>query len=625
MYGFKQILWRMAKTKGYIRMPTVDLKYESETVENRIKTSFHGKSICWELYHTLDLTEDKKNRLEKISHYKMAQWLHEEIANIDVFFKWKRTLNSCARWNFRNLRSIILISMFTSYKENYMAEKWYSWENWLSQIKNEDLTELQVSRRITIINAPADKLSSDQRIISQIRNALDHTHYFLEWNIIYIRSPQTGFEAKVPLDFLCDFITLVQKKGRREPWYGIYTDDPSIYYPNDYKFDDIKNKVHYYISVNSDKEHLPHARIRDAYIEFAQLHSDWMTTEERETFRNMTKEHFDDYKRLSKLHKNWFTEKDRTQKEIKFTDKLENLAKIYFNENGKSKKRKRHIIDYKNLKYLWMTLFYPFEDFFWNALDFLMWKIENDDYRFHCDDFVEEMGIHTTANRSAAFRRGETDEEIGELFSLERILLDKKLKNWQSILRQRNECKTFAIKYFLDQGFVPDIEFVKNEDGENQINRILFKCGDSLEIDGGNIIEVCMALSGYYFLGCQLAETFPNWLKIQFIESVYVNELISLKSDNVPWLVWSGIKKPNDKFTNRDHVRNALVHNNYTMIHWVDEIVLRDWYNKKTDTWEREETINLPQLYEETYKEMAYNMDNEPDLEIMLDKNSLSN
>jgi hypothetical protein len=36
----------MAKTKGYIRVPTVDLKYESETVENRIKTSFNGKSIC---------------------------------------------------------------------------------------------------------------------------------------------------------------------------------------------------------------------------------------------------------------------------------------------------------------------------------------------------------------------------------------------------------------------------------------------------------------------------------------------------------------------------------------------------------------------------------------------------
>jgi hypothetical protein len=100
-------------------------------------------------------------------------------------------------------------------------------------------------------------------------------------------------------------------------------------------------------------------------------------------------------------------------------------------------------------------------------------------------------------------------------------------------LKERNKCESFAIKYFLDQGLVPDIEFVKNADGEDDI-RPFFKHGDSLEIDLSNIMDVCDALNGYYFLGCQFTKTFPNWLKTQFIESVYVNELISLKSDNVP-------------------------------------------------------------------------------------------
>ena len=54
------------------------------------------------------------------------------------------------------------------------------------------------------------------------------------------------------------------------------------------------------------------------------------------------------------------------------------------------------------------------------------------------------------------------------------------------------------------------------------------------------------------------------------------------------------------------------------MLHWVDEIVLRDWYNKNTDTWEREETINLPKLYEETYNEMAININMEHGMKIKI-------
>jgi hypothetical protein len=58
----------------------------------------------------------------------------------------------------------------------------------------------------------------------------------------------------VPFSFLHDFITIVQEKSRREAALGMEAGDKSVYkYPNNYKFDNIKNKIHYYISINSDK------------------------------------------------------------------------------------------------------------------------------------------------------------------------------------------------------------------------------------------------------------------------------------------------------------------------------------------------------------------------------------
>ncbi len=571
----------MGKIKEPVRIPSIELKYESDDTKKWFEALCYGKDIRWELYHVLDLNSTEKTKFERISHYTMAEWLHEEINNIDAFFSWKRTFNSCNRWDFSHLRGSILISMFTSYKENYMSEKWYSWENWLSQIINEDLASLNVSRRVDIIKPSADKVKSDQWIISEIRNALDHTHYIAQWNTVHVRNPQTGFEAKVPFDFLYDFITLVQNKSRRDFAYGIDTNDKSIYqYPNNFKFDDIKNKVQYRMSINSNKDNPAHDR------------------------------NFDEYKKLMQINKNWAEETERTEKEIKFTNQLENVAKTYFNENGNSKKRKWHKIDYKNLKYLWMNLAFPPENFMREILDCMKHKIESKDCKFNSTDFIDEFGKHICDFLwDPAFRRWESDTEISELFYFEKALLEQKLENWQSILKQLSKCWDFAVKYFKDHGF----EYVKKiVDGRE----VWFLKKWIIEIKTSNIDDVCGALNSYYFIGCQIAESFPDWLKIQFVESVYVNELISLKNDDVPWLVGGWMRKQNDKFTNREHVRNAFVHNNYTMLHWVDEIVLRDGYDKRTDTREREETISLPKLYEETHKEMVHNMENETDMVI---------
>ena len=66
------ILFEMDKVKASIRVPSVELKYDSENVQNRVETFYSGKDIRSELYHLLDLNGDKKIKLEKLSHYNMA-------------------------------------------------------------------------------------------------------------------------------------------------------------------------------------------------------------------------------------------------------------------------------------------------------------------------------------------------------------------------------------------------------------------------------------------------------------------------------------------------------------------------------------------------------------------------
>ena len=64
---------------------------------------------------------------------------------------------------------------------------------------------------------------------------------------------------------------------------------------------------------------------------------------------------------------------------------------------------------------------------------------------------------------------------------------------------------------------------------------------------------------------------------------------------------WNG-KKPI-----RERIRDALSHHSYIILEWVDDIVLRDGYKKKTDSWDREATFSLSELFESTFKEINEN------------------
>ena len=80
---------------------------------------------------------------------------------------------------------------------------------------------------------------------------------------------------------------------------------------------------------------------------------------------------------------------------------------------------------------------------------------------------------------------------------------------------------------------------------------------------------------------------FPNRLRVQILKTIYINELIA----------WPDPEEDR-------HIRNSLTHNNYTILQWVDKIILRDGYNKKSNKYSREKIYDLKKFSDSKYQEM---------------------
>ena len=132
-----------------------------------------------------------------------------------------------------------------------------------------------------------------------------------------------------------------------------------------------------------------------------------------------------------------------------------------------------------------------------------------------------------------------------------------------------------------------------------------------MKVDFSSICNWVASARAHYYAVNNMVKLFPNRLKLQLIKLVYVNEQVLLQDENVKWLIskvdtstdenWLG-KKPT-----RERIRDALSHHTYILLQWVDDIVLRDWYDKKTDTWVREATFSLSELFESTFTELDKN------------------
>jgi hypothetical protein len=127
-------------------------------------------------------------------------------------------------------------------------------------LNDEDLQELD-----SITTIPDDL--SNKQIISEIRNAINHTHYVPGEYELFIKNPKNpdpkiharDFEANVPYEFLIDFITLTQKYYRRSDCFEYYVDEQKLLdnlwenKKNIIRYEDVKDKIHFFHSVTKDK------------------------------------------------------------------------------------------------------------------------------------------------------------------------------------------------------------------------------------------------------------------------------------------------------------------------------------------------------------------------------------
>lgn len=541
------------------------LNTDKENVKPDLQEIFKNPRLIWELYRNLSLSDtDSLILLERLSHHLTIKKLYEGIPNIDKFASSQKTLKSCFKWDIDEMWAFymaLLPQIFSSFKELYMGKT--SRQDSLNKLNDEDLQELKD------ISVTPNNLSNKQ-IISEIRNALNHTHYVPGKDELYIKNPKNSnsrihardFEANVPYTFFLDFIRVTQTYYRKSDWYDFLVEDEEllndIFNNKNIKYEDVSDKIQFFQIVTKDK------------------------------FWN---ENYDN------------SEKGEVKKELIRSEQLENLLLKYFSN---------HNLDFKNLRYISESLIKPPEIHMWEILEtiirremFLGNRCKWLNYGELVDDVYKNMILwwyywyldYTDQSDWPICK--EVEEIIVELWER---LGKQRQSNWQSLLKYLNWCIKYIRKYLDNNWFIYykewEVEYIKK--WNVKVNLIYIQA----LIDG---------LYSLYYLIDSMIKLFPNRLRLQLIKLAYVTQQVSLSDENLNWLI-SKVdisEKAKNKITTRERIRNSLSHHTYIILEGVDDIILRDWYKKKTDSWDREATFNLSKLFESTFKEI-----NEKDIDV---------
>ena len=532
------------------------LNTDTENVKPNLHDIFQNPRLIWELYNNLSLSDTYAlNSLEKLSHYIIVKKLYENISNIDKFASSKKTLKSCFKWDIDEMFFLYMAlfpSMFSSFKELYMGKT--SWQDYYKRLKDEDLKDLDKIKTI-----PSGL--SNKQIISEIRNAINHTHYVSGKDELFIKNPKNpdprihlrNFEAIVPYSFLMEFIILAQDCFRKSNYYGFDTDDDKLMQrlwrnKEEIKYDDIKDKINFSQGLTIDK--------------------DWVYKTSKDT---------------------------EIKREVVRSEQVENLISKYFSN---------HKLERKNLSYIAESLINPPEVHMWEIFQSIIrneisW---NNKYKWLnsielIDDVYKEMINWWFYWFFDWFKNVEWKEIIVNICE---EIEKKHQDNWQAMLKHFRWCEKCAYEYLKKHGFS---EYM---DGDKEY----FKKWDVV-IETNNIYRAIDELQTHYYVISNMVKLFPNWLRLQLIKLVYINEQVSLQDENVEWLV-SKMDATEDEHGKgkkpiRERIRDALSHHSYIILEWVDDIVLRDGYKKKTDSRDRETTFSLSKLFESTFKEISEN------------------
>lgn len=568
--------------------------FDNEKFKKRLYLSIDSflESLS-DMYDDKSLSSDSHEMIEKMSHYFIAKILYEKkvIDHIEEFATSKKTLKSCFRGNTSDLRLLwlsLIPVMFASIKEHFLG--WNSWQDHLNNLSEDDFQNLlsDIVKFISDKNFSFGKPSqlSYKQFISEIRNALDHTRYVFWSEDLHIKNPKSDyhkydFEVKIPyiplLLLILDVSNFMTKNS-----HGIFLkcDDEIFTNPNNLEYNDFKDKFHIYQYLAKWKN------VDDTIIHNREL--------------VLSKYLIGDVWDVVGEH-DW-------AKWDKMEDKIDVLEEWWLLTNYFAKEK----FEVKRLVYiaisLQWSLIVPMSRLVYYLLiknNSYKWlnsdELINDAYQFLSPIFLKPFSSFCSTNKgiyddlknyhlNERFHNPREDSEyLDEKWKIlikimDRLVETKQSNNWQPVLKTFEWCSNFTYNYLVHCGFAYDGKVYKKWDIEFSLEEISDFCG--------NVTDV-------YFSVKEIVRCFPNRLKVQLIKMVYLNELISLEKGS-KWC----------EMSERERIRNALAHDNYIILAWVDQILLRDGYVRSEDKWSWEKLYKLSELYESTYKAMDENLKN---------------
>ena len=555
--------------------------------------------VIVEKYKDKSLDAETQRTIEKISHYYIAKLLYEKdvIGSVEEFSSSNKTLKSCFKGkidDIKLLRFSLMPVIFSSIKEHFLW--WNSWQDYLDRFSEENLMDIlnTAKERSEIEDFSLLKPSelSNKKFISEIRNALDHTRYVFWSEALYIKNPKNTyhkqeFEKEIPYAFLLLFIlNLPHFIPKNSLGISLCCDDEEIFSNSkNLKFSDYKDSLHIYQHLAEWKyEDDTIIKNREIFLSKYLIGDVWEVVEEHDFVE------WGDEKIKSRVLEEWWLLTSYFNKEKLDSKHLEYvLVSLWMSSLTIPMSILVYLLFVSDNSYKWLKS----SEFMDKAYDFLYLIFS--DYFTGCGVYKNDMD-NAIKNYHLNIRGDNNDiwDTINYSFSSEKdkildnirnnLRIAKQESNGQSVMKTIMWCRKYVYSYLMKCGFKDEWDIFQKWE---------------IKITLEELVNLCYFTCGDYFAISWIIETFPNRLKVQMIKMVYLNELIPLQK--------SGKK---GRKSEEEHIRNALAHDNYTILAWVDQIVLRDGYSRGDDKWNRERIYKLSELYESTYKAMDDNMKN---------------
>ena len=544
-----------------------------EKIESKYGNIIHNPNdeICFgtwipsnslNLLRSDDVTKDvKDNILElfKENNYRFLLQnivsLHYDINSLKLFYRWRRKKKDCFMPNSSYFINI-LPYLFVSSKE---ASLWKRKST--RSLNNQDLDELDMSF-IKIIEWPDNFKNID--IFHEIRDAIEHSKcvYTSRGELIIdnpINLPKHAYNFKAVVDchLLVDFMLIQSKIDRRgsDYFWGF-----KEWYENikDLKNYDVRDVLEFTHVMNKESERNP-------------IITMWKTPSE-------IKNQIDD---------STFDPDKYDYRSVVLTDGQCQMIYDFFST---------HWLAYWNLDYLAKNLVdHNMSEYYILYLLLFFWDDSKRDYRYQ--DFINEFYENSKFDFAMWLVQSfcsNSPEILDVLESITHEIWKLKQKNGQPLLWHTQWILDFISKKFQNAWFTYDY-----------FNGA-FKKWD-IEFWGKMLDYFYSYLLDSWKITRYNIEEFPNFLKIQLMRMIYASVplevILEIEKNNVGpnWTIELSENSNWKAFSEEERIRNAFAHNTYSFLHGVDYILLRDWFNKKDNTWSWEKKYNLEELYNKTY------------------------